>query len=481
MMTVSSSFRDRFGLAPSTDSADAAAHFEAGVERLLSQNLGAVEHFDRAVGADPEFALAHAVRAFHVLTERGDAPAAKAGAERATALAGRATPQERGLIAGYTAFVGGDPRRGLTILREHLDTYPRDTLAMFAWVPLMVLASARRDRQEETYAVMAARASHYEGDWWFPGSFSFVCHGLHRYDESRRYAELALTRYPRYTQATHSLSHVFYETNDHAGGRSFLNGWLPGYEREASQFAHLKWHLALFELASGHYRQVMEIYAHDMEPTVMQARTTLVDTTSLLWRLQIYGAADAPLPWGAVKAYADRTVPRPGMAFADAHVALVYAATGDVAAMQQLISGLTALDAQGHPLAGSVVLPLARGIEAFSQGAYDEAIRSIAPIAGEIVRIGGSNAQRQVFEDTLLQAYLRAGRFDEAEALLRTRLGRRESARDQLWLGQAQLSQGLREQAASSIRAAREGWRDADPDAPEMAALASLEGAVLRG
>ena len=59
------------------------------------------------------------------------------------------------------------------------------------------------------------------------------------------------------------------------------------------------------------------------------------------------------------------------------------------------------------------------------------------PTPGDLVRIGGSNAQREVFEDTLLQAYLRAGRFAEAEVLLRKRVGRRHSARDFFWLGSA--------------------------------------------
>ncbi len=474
-MQTTSSFHDRFGLAPSTGSATAAASFEAGVERMLTMNIGALEQFDRALAADPGFALGHAVYALHAQM-RGDMVAAIAGVERANSLADRATPQERGLIAGYTAFIGGNGRQALAILREHLDMYPRDTLALSTWFMLMAFGvNARRDRNEEVYAVLSALAHHYEGDWWFASAFSFVNHELDRFDEARRYAELALTRHPRHAQASHSLSHVFYETNDHAGGRSFLRGWLPDYQREAPQFAHLTWHLALFELASGHYRRAMELYARDMEPTVMQARTTLVDAASLLWRLHIYGAADAPLPWEPVREYAARTVHRPGMAFADVHAALAYAATGDDAAMRQLIAGLTELDANGHPLAGSVVLPLVRGVEAFSQGAYDETIRQIAPITGEIVRIGGSNAQRQVFEDTLLQAYLRAERFDEAEVLLRARLGRRESARDHFWFGQAQIAQGQHEGASSSLRAARAGWSDADPEAPELTRLARLE------
>ena len=107
--------------------------------------------------------------------------------------------------------------------------------------------------------------------------------------------------------------------------------------------------------------------------------------------------------------------------------------------MTRLIDGLSELAANGHPLAGSVVLPLARGVQSFSQGNYEQAIQFLEPLSDQVVRIGGSNAQREVYEDTLLQAYLRAGRLEHAEALLRKRLDRRPSARDAMWLEQARL------------------------------------------
>jgi hypothetical protein len=43
------------------------------------------------------------------------------------------------------------------------------------------------------------------------------------------------------------------------------------------------------------------------------------------------------------------------------------------------------------------------------------------------VRVGGSWAQRDLFEHTLLAAYLRAGRAADAQALLRRRVDRRPS------------------------------------------------------
>ena len=81
---------------------------------------------------------------------------------------------------------------------------------------------------------------------------------------------------------------------------------------------------------------------------------------------------------------------------------------------------------------------LGKAVAAFAQGAYEQAVQLMEPVADQVVRVGGSNAQRSVFEDTLLQAYLRCGRNESAEALLRQRLARRPSARDETWLHQVQ-------------------------------------------
>lgn len=82
--------------------------------------------------------------------------------------------------------------------------------------------------------------------------------------------------------------------------------------------------------------------------------------------------------------------------------------------------------------------------------------------------------QREVFEDTLLEAYLRAEQFDKAESMLRSRLKQRASVRDTFWLGRAQASKGQAEAAGASLREATEGWQSADQQCAELASLNRL-------
>ena len=95
---------------------------------------------------------------------------------------------------------------------------------------------------------------------------------------------------------------------------------------------------------------------------------------------------------------------------------------------------LAAQAAAGNALAGDVVVPLARGVRAFADGDAAKAVRELGPLmSGELVRLGGSNAQREVFEDTFIAALIAAGDARAARDLLGPRLARRPSWVDDRW------------------------------------------------
>lgn len=468
-MAEGSAFQDRYGLTLTASSSRAVAAYVAGIDQFLASEVGAEASLAQAIKGDGDFALAHAALAL-IQQFQGAPEEAKRSAAQARARTQGVSRRERQHVEAIATFVEGGATRARALVHEHLEEFPRDAVLLFLH-GFLVARSGSQDRQREQFASLTRLAPHYGDDWYFLGAYAFSHHELHRFGESRRLAERSLDRYPRCGQAVHSMAHVFYETDAHSDGSKFLNGWMAGYERRAPMHCHLAWHLALHELAMGHYAHVLDLYVRAICPEAARTRTSMYDAASLLWRYQLYGCARESLPWPAVCELAGHVASRPGMAFMDANAALALAAGGDEAAFGRLVEGLRGLAAQGHPTAGSVVLPLVQGIWAFAQGAYTEAIRWIEPIASQIVRIGGSNAQREVFEDTLLEAYLRAGRYGQAEALLRTRLSRRPSARDFFWLGRAQVGSGQPEDAGVSLQQAQRRWSDAEPEAAELAAL----------
>lgn len=402
----------------------------AAVDALLSGNVGADEALDRSLAADPDFVLAHAARA-RALQMRGAAAEARAAATRAGELARSASRREQGHVEAVSLALGPDLPRALAAVREHLREFPRDALVLSLATGVYSLTgfSGRPDRNKLLRAILDEVAPAYGDDWWFLNVHAFACTEAGDRARGRRLVERSLGLHPRNAHAAHALAHVFYEEGDSTGGAAFVGGWLPGYERAAQLHCHLSWHLALFELGRGRTDSATAIYEDSISPGVSlsAALGTLVDSASFLWRCGLWGVGPTPLPWGDVRDFAGRAFPKPSVAFADAHLVMALAAAGEHDGAAARIAELRLVEREGRQPAGRVAADVAEGMAAYAQGGWERAIALLEPVFDEIVRVGGSRAQRDVFEQTLLRAYLRAGRDKDAQILLRQRLEGRPS------------------------------------------------------
>ncbi|MCY4577543.1 MAG: hypothetical protein OXD31_00700, partial [Chloroflexi bacterium] len=181
-----------------------------------------------------------------------------------------------------------------------------------------------------------------------------------------------------------------------------------------------------------------------------------------------------PYPVEEIAEQASPAATTPGPAFRDAHAALAFAASGDEERLASVKTRLRDLAGQGDALAKEVTLPLVKGIGAFADDRYEDAARYLEPVFPQLARIGGSHAQREVFEDTLLESYIRAEQYDKAEDLLRVRLNRRASVRDSYWLARTKASSGEVETAKNTLKQVAQQWETADPNSPEIAAMNTL-------
>lgn len=474
--------QDRYGLPLSTSSARAAAEFIEGLDLLLGQNYGPEDHFLQAIDADPDFALAYSALAY-MLHLRADVTDARMRVQQAQTLAPGASRREQQQIAAMALFITGEGPRAYAMIREHLAEFPRDILLIRVVQRLFTLGCSGAGVARFPAALlplMQSLAPAYGDDWAFLGQYAFAHHENGLLDEAQRLAERALALRPTSAVAAHSVAHVFFERGDAVSGSDFLRHWLPTFDARAPYHVHLSWHHALFELAQGHYQRVLDLYEADIRPSVVANKTpALNDGAALLWRVYLYSGATPAVPPAEVSHLASAAATRPGPAFRDVHATLAFAVAGDDRAMEQMIDRLQGLATAGDTLVGEVTLPLARGVHAFAHGAYQEAVQHLAPLFGEprldqLSRVGGSHAQREVFEDTMLEAYLRAGHYAEAETMLQARLQRRESPRDLFWLGRAQLHSGQATAAQASLQQVRARWQGADADALEPAALSQM-------
>jgi hypothetical protein len=116
---------------------------------------------------------------------------------------------------------------------------------------------------------------------------------------------------------------------------------------------------------------------------------------------------------------------------------MALAAYGDRAGADARIDELRRQERGGRQPAGRAAGDVAEAMAAFARGDDDAVVRLLEPLLNELVRVGGSHAQRDVFEDTLLEAYIRSGRLEAAGLLFHERLGRRPSGRDRSRLSPA--------------------------------------------
>lgn len=428
---------DRYGLPLTSTSPRAVEAYRAGVDRILLAAHGADRAFEEALAADPGFALA-AIGLARTLQVHGRIPEAQAAAARARALTGGLSRREQQHVAAIGALLDGNAPGALAAVRAHVAEFPRDALVLSLAVGAfgLIAFGGRSDHNALLLALLDELAPHYGDDWWFAFAHGWAFNEARRPVEARTLMERALAAQPRSANAAHGMSHIFYETGAGDEGARFLEGWLPSYERATPLHCHLSWHLALFELGRDDVEAALRVYEDAIAPgaSIAPPLNTLTDSAAFLWRLGLYGAPPAPARWGPVRDFAARAFPRPGVAFADIHTALAYAGHGDRVALAKLIEAFREADEAGRLPSGPVPAALAEGLGAFAAGDYAGAIRHIEPVADGVIRLGGSHAQRDIFEETLIQAYLRAGRGVNAARLLERRLARRPSARDLAWL-----------------------------------------------
>ena len=470
--------KNRNGLTITTNSPAAADLYQEGVDLVLSQNYGPDVKLNAAIEVDEGFAMAHVVQAY-VLHLQMNVPAAREAAEKAVELSAGCSQEERQIARIMHSFTHGKGTEAIGLVDEHLIDFPTDTLAMRVAQRLYMLGcfgAGVPDFPNHLMAMMQKVAPANGDDWAFLGQYAFAHHETNQPEKAMDLATRSLEGNPQNAVASHSVTHSYFEQGDAANGGRWLGDWLDGFDRRASYNTHLSWHLALFELAQGRYSQALDLYETHIRPGV-QARnlSNLQDAASLMWRLQIYSGEEPGKPWDEVRDLALPAAENPGAAFRDCHAALAFAGAGDAEATQKMVDRLKAQGENGDDLSREMILPIAMGAAAFVAGDYDEAADLMGPTYPMLARIGGSHAQREVFEDTLLETYIRAGRYDEAKAMLDERLSRRSSVRDTYWMGrlEAEAVQGNPDASRQLLAQARAAWADtADEAAAEIQRLA---------
>ena len=415
---------DRYGLTVSTSVAAARDAYVEGVDFLLTVYPDAGAAFDRAIAADPSFALAHIGKA-RTFQLAGNVVAMRESLATALGLAAGGSARDLSHIDVFRHLFSGQAVAALAAIHAHLEAWPRDALvlSLAANQGGLIGMSGLPGREQGLVDFLDRLAPQYGEDWWFEAHYGMALSEIGRHDAARPKIERSLAQVRRNAYAAHAFAHLCYETGERDSGIAFMRDWLPLYDRGGGLFGHLNWHLGLFELHAGNFEGGLRLYndAFSADDHRGAAHQKLSDSSSFLWRSELAGHPRDHARWAKLQDYAREKIPRPGFSLADWHVALAFAASGDDAALEGWIQAIEELVKTGRYPSGATIPAVARAFAAFQRGDYAASVDLIVPMLPERERIGGSRAQVDLVEATLLRACLNAGRVAEAQHLLANR------------------------------------------------------------
>jgi hypothetical protein len=200
---------DRYGLPLSTAVAAALDAYIEGVDLLLTVYPGAAASFDRAIAADPSFALAHIgkARAFQLA---GNLAGMRESLAHAQSLSARSSVRELSHIDVFRLLFTGQAGAALAAIRVHVDTWPRDAfvLSLAANQGGLIGMSGLPGREQGLLDFLDRLAPHYGEDWWFEAHYGMALSEIGRHDEARPRIERSLAQVRRNAYGAHAFAHL---------------------------------------------------------------------------------------------------------------------------------------------------------------------------------------------------------------------------------------------------------------------------------
>jgi tetratricopeptide (TPR) repeat protein len=368
-----------------------------------------------AAEAHPQSCLANAYAgALWMLLESPQAPAKAAPyRDRALAAAPAAHPREAQAAAFLDAWVRGDLAEAERLSEEAVHNWPRD----LAMLKLNQYLTFNRGDFPAMLRVALKGLEHAADVPQTHGMAAFGYEQCHLLAEAEAAARRALEMEPSEPWAQHALAHVMLTQGRIDEGEAFMRAASPGWaELNSFMLTHNWWHLALFLISQGRLDEALEAYDQHCWGAAKDYSQDQIGAVSLLARLEFAGA-DVGDRWVEVGEYLGAR----GCDTVSPFLSLQYLYGLARAGRPEAGPLLEAVRAEPAPVWREVALPAADGIAAYLAGDDDAAIAGLERALPRLTEIGGSHAQRDLFEQIHLAALLRADRWTAAQQTLEQR------------------------------------------------------------
>jgi len=405
---------DARGLATSTTNAASLERYERSLALLHGYYGDPLSLIDEAIEEDPAFMLGHVLRAALVITAGDNSvePLLRESVEKGEKLVGTATDRERRHLFAAQAWLQHDFDKSVRLYGDIAVDHPRDSLALqVAHIGDFLLGQSTLLRDRIARALPAWSKDDPEFGYLL-GMYAFGLEETNLYEAAEEQGRRALALNRRDPWAVHAVAHVMEMQGRQSDGIDWLasrqNDWAPD-----NMFAiHNWWHLALFHLDQDSTGDVLRLYDEHIRASKSGMALDLIDASALLWRLHLRGV-DSEHRWEELADAWEERKAHGYYAFNDVHALMAYLGAGRHTLGEELVEDLeTAARGPGinAMMSRDVGLPMARGFTAFERGDYEEAVSQLQDLRLRAHRFGGSHAQRDIIDLTLMEAAFR-GRF----------------------------------------------------------------------
>ncbi|HYP70014.1 MAG TPA: tetratricopeptide repeat protein [Variovorax sp.] len=401
------------------------------VEGFISSEARAVNVL--AAAQNPNPIVQAYCAALHLFAESREAlPNALPYLRRAQEGAGGATPREQRFIAAIAAWAEGDITRAIALHQEQAQEHPRDLVSLKLGqyhafntgdCPGMLrLALAALPASSDVPYVHGMAAFGYE-----------QCHLMREAEQSARRAIAMCRKEP---WAHHALAHVMLTEGRLAEGLDFLQGVSDSWTGLNSfMLTHNWWHVALFLIDLGRDAEALAIYDQHVWGVEKGYSQDQIGAVSLLARLELAGIEVGEARWAELAEWLAARTTDQVLPFLDLQYlyGLARAAKPQAVELQRNIEAYAPLAPPSVRAAWErVCVPAARGLLAHARGDWAGAIEGLGTALPRLVEIGGSHAQRDLFEQLYLDALVKTGqpaRLASAQGLLQRQLNTQPESR----------------------------------------------------
>ncbi|OYW58194.1 MAG: tetratricopeptide repeat protein 38 family protein [Rhodobacterales bacterium 32-66-7] len=417
---------------PTSLPAEVIGDWNAVILGVLSHAASTGPALNRVLTAAPDFALGQAIRGLScLLLARSEMVAVAREAHGAALAAAPGTRREAAFVQALGDWLDGHPSQAAARMQGVLDRHPRDALAMKLIHAIHFIMGRPVAMRKSVEAVLPVWDDH-PARGYLLGCHAFTLEETGEYAAAERSGRDGIDLCPDDAWGLHAVAHVHDMTGRARDGLDWLVGREPSWQHCNNFRFHVWWHRALMHLDLGEHDAVLALYDADIRADKTDDYRDIANAASLLSRLELEGVQVGDR-WEELAVLAEHRATDGCLAFADLHYMLALCGGSRDAAAARLIQRMQATHSVGNEAAAVIAHPglhVAKGILAFANGEYSNAWAHLRAGRVDLQSVGGSHAQRDVFDRITIEAALRGGYVDAAEGLLRDRMHRRAGVAD---------------------------------------------------